>query len=294
MLVVAIVAILFVGPKELPGMLRAFGKGVKKVRGLAGDFQRQFDDALKEAELDGIKDTIKDVRNLDPTKAIKDKLNPLKADLDDAKKTIEENAPFDGDNLFDDSKAPEISAPVKVDVESALERQRKNDKEFAKTAPSSGKNAVPGFGGPAGDTDAAKADKGAGKTPAAKKSAARKPSAKKSSAKKPAAGNPAVKKPAARKPAVSKTVVKKPAARKPAVKSKASTSAAATQKSATKPANTRRAAVDKSTDGTKKPAAGVKPSVKPTAKPTAKPSAQTGTTTKKTAAKRKPAKKAET
>ena len=53
MLVVAIIAILFVGPKELPGMLRTFGKSIKKIRALAGDFQQQFDDALKDSELDG-------------------------------------------------------------------------------------------------------------------------------------------------------------------------------------------------------------------------------------------------
>ena len=82
MLVVAIIAIVFVGPKELPAMLRTFGKAIKKVRAMAGDFQGQFNDALKEAELDGVKDAINEVRSLDPTKAIKDKLNPLKADLE--------------------------------------------------------------------------------------------------------------------------------------------------------------------------------------------------------------------
>ena len=151
MLVVAIVAILFVGPKELPGMLRSFGKSIKKVRALAGDFQQQFDNALKDAELDGVKDTINDVRNLDPTKAIKDKLNPLKNDLDDVKKSVEDSTDFDPNTLFDESKAPEVYEPVKVDVDAALELQRQKDAEFAKVAPSSGANAVPGFGGPKAD-----------------------------------------------------------------------------------------------------------------------------------------------
>ena len=46
MMVVAVVAILFVGPKELPAMLRTFGRSIKKLRSMAGDFQKQFDDAL--------------------------------------------------------------------------------------------------------------------------------------------------------------------------------------------------------------------------------------------------------
>ena len=149
MLVVAIVAILFVGPKELPGMLRTFGKSVKKIRALAGDFQQQFDQAVKDAELDGVKNTIDEVRSLDPTKSIKDKLNPLKSDLEDVKKSVESKTEFNAESLFDESKAPEIEEPVKVDVDAALERQKKIDEEFAKIAPSSGANAVPGFGGPA-------------------------------------------------------------------------------------------------------------------------------------------------
>ncbi len=153
MLVVAIVAILFVGPRELPGMLRTIGKSVKSLRRMAGDFQRQFDDALREAELDGVKDTLNDVRKLNPTSAIKDKLNPLKDELEDVKKTVESSARVDPSTLFDESKAPEIEEPVKVDVDAALDRQRKLDEEAAKVPPSSGVNAVPGFGGTPGKSE---------------------------------------------------------------------------------------------------------------------------------------------
>ncbi|MBL4892865.1 MAG: twin-arginine translocase subunit TatB, partial [Rhizobiaceae bacterium] len=58
MLVVACVAIIVVGPKDLPKMLRSVGKTIKKVRGMAGDFQRQFNDALKESELDELKNDV--------------------------------------------------------------------------------------------------------------------------------------------------------------------------------------------------------------------------------------------
>ena len=145
MLVVAIVAILFVGPRELPGMLRSIGKSVKSLRKMAGDFQRQFDDALREAELDSVKDTLNDVKKLNPTSAIKDKLNPLKSEIDDVKKSVEKATELDPSTLFDESKAPEVDEPVKIDVEAALERQRKLD-TAAKIPPSSGVNAVPGFG----------------------------------------------------------------------------------------------------------------------------------------------------
>ncbi|MEE9313309.1 MAG: Sec-independent protein translocase protein TatB [Rhizobiaceae bacterium] len=167
MLVVAIVAILFVGPKELPGMLRAFGKSIKKVRALAGDFQQQFDEALKDAELDGVKDVLNDVKNLDPTKKIKDSLNPLKTELGDVKKSLEEDIDFDGGSFFDDTKSPEISEPEFADVEAALARQKKLD---AKTAKPKAKAKV--------KPKAVAKTKVTPKKTAAKKVAAKKPAAK--------------------------------------------------------------------------------------------------------------------
>ena len=234
MLVVAVVAILFVGPKELPDMLRTFGRAVKKIRMLAGDFQRQFDDALKDAELDGVKDGINQVRKLDPTKQIKDKLNPLKSDLDNVKKSVEESTDFNPDELFDESKAPDMDPPVEVDVEAALENQRLADEAKAKLPPSSGKNAVPGFGGPPGESAAngAKANKPA-KAPAksstkkpvskstAKPKAAKAPASRKSAANKPAAKKPVAKKPVAKAKSANRTAAKKPAAKSPAKKTAA-------------------------------------------------------------------------
>ena len=71
-IVVVIVTILVVGPKELPGLLRTVGKTVGNMRRMAGDFQNQFNEALKEAEMDEVKNTIGDIRKLDPRTAVKD------------------------------------------------------------------------------------------------------------------------------------------------------------------------------------------------------------------------------
>jgi sec-independent protein translocase protein TatB len=73
MLVIAVVMIVVVGPKDLPRMLRTFGKTTAKLRTMAGDFQKQFNDALKEAELDDVKKSVDSLRNLD----IKKQLNPF-------------------------------------------------------------------------------------------------------------------------------------------------------------------------------------------------------------------------
>lgn len=77
MLVIAVVLIVVVGPKDLPRMLRAFGRTTSKLRSMAGDFRKQFDEALKEAELDDVKTLASDFRKLDPRNEIRKHLNPL-------------------------------------------------------------------------------------------------------------------------------------------------------------------------------------------------------------------------
>ena len=77
MLVIAIVLIVVVGPKDLPRMLRAFGKTTSKLRSMAGDFRKQFDEALKEAELDDVKTLATEARKLDPRSEIRKHLSPF-------------------------------------------------------------------------------------------------------------------------------------------------------------------------------------------------------------------------
>ncbi|MDX0214359.1 twin-arginine translocase subunit TatB [Sinorhizobium meliloti] len=78
LVVIAIVLIIVVGPKDLPPMLRAFGRMTSKMRGMASDFRRQFDEALREADLDDVRKTISDAQSLNPTEALRDAMNPLR------------------------------------------------------------------------------------------------------------------------------------------------------------------------------------------------------------------------
>ena len=79
-LVIAVVAIIVVGPKELPRMLRTFGKTMGTVRRTANDFKRQFDEALREAEREvGLEDTKKQLQAIAKSNPLKD----AQKDLDD-------------------------------------------------------------------------------------------------------------------------------------------------------------------------------------------------------------------
>ncbi len=91
LLVIAVILIVVVGPKDLPPMIRAFGKMTSRLRRTAGEFRAQFDEALREAELDDLRKSVEDVRSLNPTNALRDAINPLrqmgheiKADLQQA------------------------------------------------------------------------------------------------------------------------------------------------------------------------------------------------------------------
>ncbi|MDP9837934.1 sec-independent protein translocase protein TatB [Neorhizobium huautlense] len=78
LLVIAIVLIVVVGPKDLPPMLRAFGKMTSNLRKMAGDFRTQFDEALREADMDDVRKTISDAKSLNPANALRDAINPLR------------------------------------------------------------------------------------------------------------------------------------------------------------------------------------------------------------------------
>ena len=85
LLVIAIVLIVVVGPKDLPPMIRAFGKTMANLRRMAGEFRTQFDDALREADMDDVRKTIADAQSLNPASSIRDALNPLRQMGEDIK-----------------------------------------------------------------------------------------------------------------------------------------------------------------------------------------------------------------
>ncbi|HEV7436045.1 MAG TPA: Sec-independent protein translocase protein TatB [Pseudorhizobium sp.] len=76
--VLGIVLIVVVGPKDLPPMLRAFGRMTGNLRKMAGEFRSQFDEALRESEMDEVRKTIADVQKLNPTNALREAVNPLR------------------------------------------------------------------------------------------------------------------------------------------------------------------------------------------------------------------------
>jgi sec-independent protein translocase protein TatB len=64
LVVIAVVALIAIGPKELPGVLRMVGQWMGKARRMASEFQGQFQEAMREAEMADLKKTFDEVKDV--------------------------------------------------------------------------------------------------------------------------------------------------------------------------------------------------------------------------------------
>jgi sec-independent protein translocase protein TatB len=91
-LVIALILIIVVGPKDLPPMLRTFGRMAARLRGMANEFKGQFDQALREAELDDVRQGLSEVNKLNPANTLRDAMNPIRQLSQDIKADLKKAA----------------------------------------------------------------------------------------------------------------------------------------------------------------------------------------------------------
>jgi sec-independent protein translocase protein TatB len=87
LVVIAVVALIAIGPKELPGVLRMVGQYMGKIRRMASEFQGQFQEAMREAEMadlkkhvDEMSDAAKGFTDFDPLASVKKEVDSFTAD----------------------------------------------------------------------------------------------------------------------------------------------------------------------------------------------------------------------
>ncbi|WP_152045688.1 Sec-independent protein translocase protein TatB [Aureimonas psammosilenae] len=119
LLVIGVVLIVVVGPKDLPRMLRTFGRVTSQLRRMAGDFRRQFDDALREAEMDDVKETVRDIGRMDPRNSVRDALNPIRAVGDEIRSSLRAATKAPEPRLPTADAPATPAAPPPADVETA-------------------------------------------------------------------------------------------------------------------------------------------------------------------------------
>ncbi|MDI4658417.1 Sec-independent protein translocase protein TatB [Xanthobacter autotrophicus] len=104
LMLIGIVALIVIGPKELPSVLRTVGRTITKVRRMAGEFQGQFQEALREADLADMRKEISDVtESARSTLATSEMFDPLRSIREEIRTTVEGGNP--------PAKTPEIPAP---------------------------------------------------------------------------------------------------------------------------------------------------------------------------------------
>lgn len=107
LLILAIVTLIFVGPKELPVFLGSLGRYAGMVRKQAAEFRRHFDDAMREAELDQMRKDVesltRDVNDsvMSATRAATTEVKDAKAALSGALLPVAEQVP-----------APAVTSPA--------------------------------------------------------------------------------------------------------------------------------------------------------------------------------------
>ncbi len=80
LLIVAVIAILVVGPKELPGMLRSLGRMLGKLRSTADEFRKQFDEAVREAGAEDLQREMRSLRQNNPLTQVRDSIEDATRD----------------------------------------------------------------------------------------------------------------------------------------------------------------------------------------------------------------------
>jgi len=85
-LIIGLVMVLVLGPKELPHAMRSIAKVMRKARRLAAEFQGHFDDMLRETELDEVKKQVDQLKRTNLSNEIEKAIDPggeIKRDLNE-------------------------------------------------------------------------------------------------------------------------------------------------------------------------------------------------------------------
>lgn len=136
LLVIAAVALIVVGPKDLPVMLRKLGQFTAKIRSMANEFRASFDEMARQSELDELR---KEVEAMRRGQLIENAADASKAQVDQVFKEIGDSLDSSGvqfyppmSHQYDAPAEPAaVEPPLEPVVEEAKPRARKPKAEAA-------------------------------------------------------------------------------------------------------------------------------------------------------------------
>ena len=112
-LILLVVALVVVGPKELPRMMHMAGKWAGKARAMANEFRKSFDEMARQTELDELRKEIEDLKKNNP-------VSDMMGAMNDATSTVNNSVADVTDGAGQSSSmvaAAEVSAPVEASIE---------------------------------------------------------------------------------------------------------------------------------------------------------------------------------
>jgi sec-independent protein translocase protein TatB len=114
LVVIAVVALIAIGPKELPGVLRMVGQWMGKARKMAAEFQGQFQEAMREAEMADLKKSFDEVKEAATGFAGGNIMTSLQKDVGDALQIADIDKPVDAQvaSAIGEPVAPSSEAPA--------------------------------------------------------------------------------------------------------------------------------------------------------------------------------------
>jgi len=160
LVVIAVVALIAIGPKELPAVLRTVGQYMGKIRRMASEFQGQFQEAMREAEMADLKksvdemtDVAKGFSDFDPLASVKKEVDSFTADplatTSTASASPEAAAPATPAPMSSDATIPQSSpaiAPEAPQPQPEANSEAKNSEAKPETASETKSGTTPGSG----------------------------------------------------------------------------------------------------------------------------------------------------
>jgi len=121
LIIIGIVALIVIGPKELPRVMRHLGEALAKMRRMAADFRGQFVEAMREAEIDQAKSEVEMLSDRTKADLPDDPFAQLKADLTKALDAAEKPMPIRSSGLSPSTSPTTQEQSLKAISPGALE-----------------------------------------------------------------------------------------------------------------------------------------------------------------------------
>ncbi len=133
---IVVVAVIFIGPKDLPVAIKAVTEMIKKARRMAGEFQTHVDEMVRDADLQEVRNSINEIRNFDLKGTVERAVDPdgsLRTTF--ASNPLEPTTPVPADTVADGAtdaahieahSAAELTRPEGVDAVAEAEPEPEN------------------------------------------------------------------------------------------------------------------------------------------------------------------------